>query len=71
MTAYGNHRTISTGTWKSRTAREIPTFPQAMLLLGSGEARRNANAVLPMYPVCFVTDVSGCARVGFAEKLSS
>ena len=24
----GNHRTISTAAWKSRTAREIPTFPQ-------------------------------------------
>ncbi len=26
---YGNHRTVSTATWKSRTEREIPTFPQA------------------------------------------
>ena len=25
----GNHRTISTAAWKSRTEREIPTFPQA------------------------------------------
>ena len=24
----GNHRTVSTRTWKSRPAREIPTFPQ-------------------------------------------
>jgi hypothetical protein len=24
----GNHRTISTGPWKSRTDREISTFPQ-------------------------------------------
>ena len=24
-----NHKTISTGPWKSRTEREIPTFPQA------------------------------------------
>jgi hypothetical protein len=29
MTLHGNHRTISTGAWKSRTQREIPTFPQA------------------------------------------
>jgi hypothetical protein len=27
--SYGNHKTISTGAWKSRTEREIPTFPQA------------------------------------------
>jgi hypothetical protein len=25
----GNHRPISTAAWKSRTEREIPTFPQA------------------------------------------
>ena len=25
----GNHKPISTAAWKSRTAREIPTFPQA------------------------------------------
>ena len=25
---YGNPKTVSTGTWKSRTEREIPTFPQ-------------------------------------------
>jgi hypothetical protein len=37
----GNHKTISTGPWKSRTEREIPTFPQANLLLGfRGEERR-------------------------------
>ena len=29
MRSYGNHKTISTGPWKSRTEREIPTFPQA------------------------------------------
>ena len=39
--SYGNHRTISTGPWKSRTEREIPTFPQAILLVGvRGEERR-------------------------------
>ena len=27
--SYGTLRTISTGPWKSRTEREIPTFPQA------------------------------------------
>jgi hypothetical protein len=27
--AHGTHRTIPTGAWKSRTEREIPTFPQA------------------------------------------
>jgi hypothetical protein len=27
--AHGNHKTISTGAWKSRAEREIPTFPQA------------------------------------------
>ena len=32
MTPYGNPRTVSTGTWKSRTEREIPTFPQAILI---------------------------------------
>ncbi len=58
---HGNHRTISTGAWESRTDREIPTLPQANLLLDAGETRRNGHAVLPMYPVCFVTDVSGCA----------
>jgi hypothetical protein len=30
--SYGNHRTISTRPWKSRTEREIPTFPQAITL---------------------------------------
>jgi hypothetical protein len=25
----GNHKSISTAAWKSRTEREIPTFPQA------------------------------------------
>ena len=25
----GNHRPVSTAPWKSRTEREIPTFPQA------------------------------------------
>ena len=28
MTSCGNHTTVSTGTWKSRPEREIPTFPQ-------------------------------------------
>ena len=27
---YGNHRTVSTAPWKSRTEREIPTFPQPL-----------------------------------------
>jgi hypothetical protein len=30
--SYGNHKTISTGLWKSRTEREIPTFPQPILI---------------------------------------
>lgn len=29
----GNHKTISTGPWKSRTKREISTFPQADCIL--------------------------------------
>jgi hypothetical protein len=33
MTLRGNHKTISTGAWKSRTEREIPTFPQARISL--------------------------------------
>src|SRR5436309_1707522 len=28
---YGHHRTMSTAAWKSRTEREIPTFPQPTL----------------------------------------
>jgi len=28
---YGNHRTVSTAPWKSRTEREIPTFPQPII----------------------------------------
>src|SRR5712691_10678833 len=28
---YGNHRTVSTAPWKSRTRREIPTFPQPII----------------------------------------
>ena len=30
---YGNQKAVSTGTWKSRTEREIPTFPQPILVL--------------------------------------
>ena len=26
---HGNHKPVSTAPWKSRTDREIPTFPQA------------------------------------------
>src|SRR5688572_16652347 len=41
LRSYGNHKKIYKGPWKSRTAREIPTFPQANLLLGlRGEERR-------------------------------
>ena len=50
---YGNHRTVSTGTWKSRTEREIPTFPQ-LICLDADETERNdteSSKVLPMYPV--------------------
>jgi hypothetical protein len=28
MTAHGNPKSVSTGLWKSRTEREIPTFAQ-------------------------------------------
>ena len=35
--SYGNHKPISTGPWKSRTEREIPTFPQAIFLLVGDE----------------------------------
>jgi hypothetical protein len=37
--SHGNHRTISTGPWKSRTEREIPTFPQPIPLFS--EKRKN------------------------------
>ena len=30
---YGNPKAVSTGTWKSRTEREIPTFPQPIFVL--------------------------------------
>src|SRR6266853_3674249 len=30
---YGNPKTVSTATWKSRAEREIPTFPQALVVL--------------------------------------
>ena len=46
---YGNHKTVSTAPWKSRTEREIPTFPQPIIFFfinrknGEGE-ERNASA---------------------------
>jgi hypothetical protein len=52
--SYGNQKTISTGAWKSRTEREIPTFPQLMLLFSAAAAAAEEHEhqkVLPMYPV--------------------
>jgi hypothetical protein len=49
---------------ESSPKRELPTFPQANLLLDARSRRRKRNVVLPMYPVRFVTDVSGCAGGG-------
>jgi hypothetical protein len=43
----------------SRAAREIPTFPQP--IDGEHTGTRTQEKVSPMYPVCFVTDVFGCA----------
>src|SRR5713226_7701169 len=34
---YGNPKAVSTATWKSRTEREIPTFPQPILVSQKGE----------------------------------
>jgi hypothetical protein len=36
----GNHKTVSTGLWKSRKEREIPTFAQPRLVLGKEEKNR-------------------------------
>ena len=60
----GNHRTISTGAWKSRTEREIPTFPQAdpsSEVTDEDEKRQTGTStkcypcirsnLLPMFPV--------------------
>jgi hypothetical protein len=42
----GNHRTVSTAPWKSRTAREIPTFPQPVTFWGpEEEEQEEARAV--------------------------
>jgi hypothetical protein len=51
--SYGNQKTISTGAWKSRTEREIPTFPQLMPLVLIQKKKKDTNTwqVLPMYPV--------------------
>jgi len=48
--------TMSTGAWKSRTERGIPTFPQLIRVVSEGKktrgmADRNFNKVSPMYPV--------------------
>src|SRR2546422_6762342 len=43
MTPYGNHKTVSTGTWKSRTEREIPTFPQPILVRLKREKNKSTN----------------------------
>src|SRR6201988_2979150 len=46
----GNHRSVSTATWKSHTHREIPTFPPLIT-----RAKKcypcNRSILLPMFPV--------------------
>ncbi len=40
---HGNQRTVPTGTWKSRQGREIPTFPQPIILFLNEETTKNDN----------------------------
>ena len=46
----GNHKTISTGAWKSRTEREIPTFPQPILGDVREEERRMNRPQVVYFP---------------------
>jgi hypothetical protein len=45
----GNPKPISTGPWKSRTDREIPTFPQPLLLSSSPKNGEEQNPI-PVTP---------------------
>ena len=40
---YGNHRTVSTAPWKSRTTREIPTFPQPLPVVHDKTTKTNTT----------------------------
>ena len=40
----GNHKSVPTGTWKSRTDREIPTFPQLTVPLLKEEKKKKKKS---------------------------
>ena len=43
--SYGNHKTISTGLWKSRTEREISTFPQPLVTVSPKKESLNPRTL--------------------------
>jgi hypothetical protein len=43
---HGNHKTVSTGLWKSRKEREIPTFAQPRLVLLKREEQQTLDQPL-------------------------
>jgi hypothetical protein len=70
--AYGNHQTISTGAWKSRTDRRDSHIPTADSSSWTFEEEQiGTDEVLPMYPVYFVTDVSGSTALPLAKRRKS
>ena len=47
----GNHKSISTAVWKSRTPREISTFPQAASSCRDGKERRATERSQPVHRI--------------------
>ena len=45
---YGNHRTVSTAPWKSRTPREIPTFPQPIIFVSHKKKTKTKRTTYDM-----------------------
>ena len=61
--AHGNHRTISTAAWKSRTDREIPTFPQPIIWYVRSEERRMNRPQVVYFPSGQLVYFSSGARM--------
>ena len=70
----GNHRTVSTAPWKSRTEREIPTFPQPIISVSQEEPKK--KIITPGKPHPIPRVLSRCFHsedhiVAIAEGLES